>query len=181
MIVWWEKYSNFTSTEMIFLDKHPNRLQTGHKCAREWRPPPVTAAKPRTNPATAVGVGDGDGRRGHGGPLRWWRRGIQWVAAKPDMDPATAAILAWIRRPVALPLSGIRRVATSLPTTVCAGPLLPLPPAPLPFLPSPPRSGRGEGRQLRCGRRGGWRLLPASVGRADASLAIAAMTTAGLE
>nr|BAD19561.1 hypothetical protein [Oryza sativa Japonica Group] len=103
---------------MIFLDKHPNRLQTGHKCAREWRPPPVTAAKPRTNPATAAGVGDGDGRRGHGGPLRWWRRGIQWVAAKPDMDPATAAILAWIRRPVALPLSGIRRVATSLPTTI---------------------------------------------------------------
>lgn len=147
---------------MIFLDKHPNRLQTGHKCAREWRPPPVTAAKPRTNPATAAGVGDGDGRRGHGGPLRWWRRGIQRVAAKPDMDPATAAILAWIRRPVALPLSGIRRVATSLPTTVCAGPLLPLPPAPLPSF--PPLLDPAEGRGVSCvaagEEGGGCRLLP---------------------
>nr|BAD03761.1 hypothetical protein [Oryza sativa Japonica Group] len=29
---------------------------------------------------------------------------------------------------------------------------------PLPFLPSPPKSGGGEGRRRRCGRRGGWRL-----------------------
>lgn len=79
------------------------------------------------------------------------------------------AILAWIRR---CPLE--RNPAWRLlPATVCAGPLL-LSSAPPPSLLLDPAE---EG--ITVAARGGG-VLAASVGRADASLAIAAMTTAGL-
>ena len=107
-------------------------------------PTPLLSSLPSPNGDSGGGVGDGawwppPRSTTHGGPLRRWRRGIRRAAANPRTDPTVVAVLTQIRQPATLPPRRIR---------------LPSPP----FLPSPPRSGGGEGRRRQCGRRRGRHL-----------------------
>jgi len=105
----------------------------------------------------AAGIGDGDDKRGHGGPLRHWRRGIRWAAASPRMDPATTVVPTWIRRSATFPSHRIRCAVASPTTAMCAAPRLSLPSAPLSSSSFPPLPDQAEGRGVFGGTAGGER------------------------